>query len=591
MRVAVLVKQVPRFEDISLGEDGRLRRDGLDAELNPFCRRAVAKGVEVAEGSRGECVVFTLGPEQAEDALREAIAWGATRGVHICDPAFAASDTLATARALAAAIRAEGPFDLVLAGRNSVDAETGQVGPQIAQLLGLPMLAGVREIHQLGDAATGQATVEATCERDDGYTVSTTRLPAVLTTAERLCDPAKVPPEGRAQVSADRIKRYDAAALGDGPWGRDGSPTWVGEVRVHQTARARLVLSGPLETQVAEAVRKLETLGLLDALHTARTPSAGVPVPRAGERTVAVLVEAGNEAPARELIGRAAELAAADGGSVTALVVGACADARLSGWGADQAVVLDGSTVEEDVAAALCAWCDRAAPWAVLLPATTAGREIGARLAAALGLGLTGDAVELSRSGDRLVAWKPALGGQALAAVTSESAIQLATVRPGVLPLLAPRPPAELAAIRLPVPALSRTAHLKYVREDDVAQLERAAAIVCVGFGVPPDGYPLVAALQARLGAELAGTRKVTDRGWLPRARQIGITGRAVSPRLAVSIGASGKFNHVVGMRQAEFVLAINNDPDALVFQAADLGLVGDWREAVRLLTSALPAA
>ena len=129
---------------MTLGDDGRLVREGIELEMNAYCRRAVSKGVEWARESGGSCTVFTLGPPSAEDVLREAIAWGADRGVHLCDPAFGGSDTLATARALAAALRREGGFDLVLVGRNSLDGDTGQVGPEVAQLAGLPFAAGVR---------------------------------------------------------------------------------------------------------------------------------------------------------------------------------------------------------------------------------------------------------------------------------------------------------------------------------------------------------------------------------------------------------------------------------------------------------------
>ena len=101
---------------------------------------AIAKGVELARATGGRCTVFTLGPPQAAEVLAEAIAWGADDGVLVSDPAFAGSDTLATSRALAAAITRSGPFDLVLAGLNSVDGDTGQVGPQLAELLDLPLL-------------------------------------------------------------------------------------------------------------------------------------------------------------------------------------------------------------------------------------------------------------------------------------------------------------------------------------------------------------------------------------------------------------------------------------------------------------------
>jgi len=90
------------------------------------------------------------------------------------------------------------------------------------------------------------------------------------------------------------------------------------------------------------------------------------------------------------------------------------------------------------------------------------------------------------------------------------------------------------------------------------------------------------------LGAELGATRKVTDKGWLPRARQIGITGRTIAPRLYVALGTSGKFNHMVGVRRAGTILAVNRDPDALVFDGADIGIVGESLEVAALLTGEL---
>ena len=122
LRVAALVKQIPRFEQMTLRPDGRLSREGVELEMNAYCRRAVSVGVALARASAGSCAVYTLGPPSAEDVLREAIVCGADRGVLITDPAFAGSDTLATARALAAALRRDQPFDVVVAGRNSVDA-------------------------------------------------------------------------------------------------------------------------------------------------------------------------------------------------------------------------------------------------------------------------------------------------------------------------------------------------------------------------------------------------------------------------------------------------------------------------------------
>ncbi len=228
LRIASLAKQVPVAESLQL-DGGRLVRAGVALEMNPYCRRAVAQGVALARDSGGTCTVVTLGPESAEDVVREAVAWGADQGLHACDPAFANSDTLATARALAAVLEAAGPFDVVLLGRNTVDGETGQVGPELAQLLDHPFASGVRRVQDLG------AVWRLELEHDDGTQQVEVTLPAVLSVAERLCDPCKVDPDGRAAVSPERLTRLTARRLGPGPWGEAGSPTVVGATPRHGT--------------------------------------------------------------------------------------------------------------------------------------------------------------------------------------------------------------------------------------------------------------------------------------------------------------------------------------------------------------------
>src|SRR5690606_12576232 len=150
-----------------------------------------------------------------------------------------------------------GPFDLVLTGRNSVDADTGQVPPQLAELLDRPFATGVRELELLDDG------VRVVCEHDDEWLTKEVRGPAVLSTAERLCDPAKRPPEARAAVPAERLRVVTAADLGPGPWGQDGSPTWVGDVRELPVERQRQRLDGPVDEQVRAAVAVLVARGAL----------------------------------------------------------------------------------------------------------------------------------------------------------------------------------------------------------------------------------------------------------------------------------------------------------------------------------------
>ena len=584
IRIAALVKQIPILADLELGADGRLRRDVGPLEMSAYCRRAVAKGVELARETGGTCTAITLGPPAAEDVLREAVAWGADDGVLVSGPEFAGSDTLATARALAAVVEQLGGFDLVLVGRNSLDADTGQVGPSLGELLGWPFLGAARELSLLEGGG-----VQVGCEHDSGRREAITQLPAVIACAERLCDPAKMPPPARAEVAAERIRVISAADLGAGPWGDAASRTTVGEVRVHPTTRAGRRLTGTVEEQVAQAVETLGDLWSDDARSDPSVASATREhAPDGG--SIAVLVEPGRDRNARELLGEAAALVGS-GGSVVAVAVGDGLEAETaSTWGADRLVRLAGSAIPQDLATALAGWLDTERSWALLGPATLWGREILARVAARLDLGLTGDATGLEVVDGRLVAWKPAFGGSMLAAIRCRSGTQAATVRHGVMALADPRPATQIAEQRIDVPAVAPVQVLSETEDDDPDLVAIADVVIGVGTGVPPEEYELLEPLRVALGAELAASRRVTDKGWLPHSRQVGITGRHISPRLYLAIGIAGKANHMIGVRNATRVLAINTDPSAPVFDHADIGIIADWHEVLPLLTTALAA-
>ena len=574
LRITALVKQIPKFEEMRLGDDGRLVRDGVELHMNDYCRRAVRTGCDLAEATGGTCTAITLGPPEAHTVLREAILCGCAAGLHVSDPAFAGSDTLATARALAGALEAHGPWDLVLCGRNSVDADTGQVPAQVAELLGLPFLSGVRELDLV------KGTVRVLLEHDDEWVRAEVDLPAVLSCAERLCDPCKVKePEAWATVDARLLTSITAAEIGPGLWGQAGSPTSVGEVRVLEVPRTGERLEGAGTGQVDRVVEVLRDRG---ALVADDRPPGRVPEPSAGGPEVVVLVEPDRQRVTAELLGSAAGL----GSRVTAIGIGATGE--LSKRGADRVLGVDGTPHEDDLAALLADHLAVDPPWALLAPGTAWGRHVTSRLAARLGAGLIGDAVGLERRGDRLVALKPAFGGRLVAEITCSSPIQMATVRPGVLPLPEPRGPRRIEVEHLRGDVRGRVRVLERWRDDDADLLANAEVVVGVGVGVDPDDLPLVRQCAEDLGAELCATRKVTDAGWMPRARQVGITGHSIAPRLYVAIGISGRFNHTIGVRQAGTIVGINTDPNCELWEGCDIGLVADWREALPALVERL---
>lgn len=585
LRIAVLIKQVPLIEGghvaLELGADGRLIRDGLDLEINPFCRRAITKGVELATQTGGECVAITLGPSSAEDVLREAIAAGMNRAILISDPAFVGSDTLATARALAAALTKEGPFDLILSGLNSVDADTGQVGAQVAELLDIAFVSGVRQLELDG------CELELECERDDGMLRALVGMPALLSVAERLTYPAKHSASERAEVDASKITRINAKDLGEGPWGQEGSPTWVGDVRLTKSSRLGNRLEGSLDDQLDQLMFALRERRAFAPVQVATDV-----VPTTGGNATGVLValEPGRERFGRELLSGAAQIAASLNGSVFAVISGKAPSLfDLGGFGADRVIRLSATDPinAEDVADALVVIANEVNPSVAIAPSSSWGREVAARFAAATSSGLTGDASSLEIVDGRLVAWKPALGGQLEASITATSPIQCATVRAGALAALTPRSYLPTESTRL-ITVKGRVAFSDHRIDEAADKIANASVLISIGAGVDSERYSEISPLVELLNAEIVATRKVTDKGWLPRTRQVGLTGLHVRPPLCIVIGSNGKFNHMVGVRAAGTVIGINIDGSSPLFEASDIGIVGDWAEIIPALTDRL---
>ena len=236
------------------------------------------------------------------------------------------------------------------------------------------------------------------------------------------------------------------------------------------------------------------------------------------------------------------------------------------------------------------------APYAVLLGATANGLDLAARLAARLELGLTGDCIGLEVDEDGLlVQLKPAFGGSVVAPILSRTRPQMATVRPGILTPAAPDFGVPLDVRQLGVGDLAapRVRLLERVpaATAEGAELEHARVVVSVGMGIGgPENIGVARELADALGGSLGATRDVVDAGWMPRQHQVGLSGKAVSPRLYVAIALRGPLNHTVGIRKVGTVVAVNNSPRAPIFRAADFGIVGDYAEVVPALTQAVRA-
>ena len=220
MKIAVCIKQVPVVSMLKFdGETKRLVREGMPVEVNYFDVLAMSAAAGLKEALAVEVVVFTMGPPQARNALVQCLAIGADRAVHLLDQGFAGSDTLATARALSMALRRE-HFDLVICGLNSVDAETGQVGPEIAELLGVPQITAVTRL-EVSDSGAGITAERLT---DAGHDLVYCPLPALITVTEGLAPEVYPSPQALEAVRNEDLTELTVADVGERDPGRGVHP-------------------------------------------------------------------------------------------------------------------------------------------------------------------------------------------------------------------------------------------------------------------------------------------------------------------------------------------------------------------------------
>lgn len=185
MKIVVCIKQVPNTNEVKINkETGTLIREGVPSIINPDDRNAVEEALRIKDGQPDtEVVVLCMGPPQAEHALREALAMGADRGILLGDRAFAGSDTWATATILATAMAKIQDYDIIFCGRQAIDGDTAQVGPQLAERLGLPQITYVQKLEVLEDRVLAERAVE------DGYYNIEAKLPVLLTAIKELNKP------------------------------------------------------------------------------------------------------------------------------------------------------------------------------------------------------------------------------------------------------------------------------------------------------------------------------------------------------------------------------------------------------------------
>lgn len=241
-------------------------------------------------------------------------------------------------------------------------------------------------------------------------------------------------------------------------------------------------------------------------------------------------------------------------------------------------------------AATLAALVQAESPDLILFPSTYTARDVAARLVGRLGLGVVANATEVSYEGDQLMVKVP-YAGETVATVTLTSGPAVVQVRPKSYVAEAVGGQAEVRPVESALGAAEcRVKVLETVpQEAEGPNLEEANVIVAGGRGLgKAENFELLEALAKQIGGAVGASRAVVDAGWVPFSYQIGQTGKTVKPNVYIACGISGAIQHLAGMKGSRHIIAINQDPDAPIFEVADLGVVGDALTIVPKLTERL---
>ena len=289
---------------------------------------------------------------------------------------------------------------------------------------------------------------------------------------------------------------------------------------------------------------------------------------------------------------------AAEGGEVIAAVIGkdvAEAAKQAIAFGADKAVVVDGAQYEvynTDVYAnALYELVKKYAPKAVFVGATADGKDLAGKAAAKCGSGVVTNVTGVAVDGDKIVYTSPVYAGGILNDDVCESEIEFALLRSGAFKKAeadeAKAGEVITEAIECPADAI-RTKVVDIVKEiSETVNLEEADVIVAGGRGVgSAENFAILQELADALGGVIGATRAPIEAGWISRAYQIGQSGKSVAPKLYIACGISGATQHVAGVTGADYIVAINKDEDAAIFDMANVGIVGNLLEVVPVLTA-----
>lgn len=570
-----------------------LVREGVPAVINPPDLHAIEEAVRLKERYGAKTIVITMGPPQADSALREALAMGIDEAYLISDRAMAGADTWATSYTISKAVQKLGGADLILFGRRAVDGETEQVGPQTGKWLGLPVIGYVSEIKKL---EKDKIIVTRTTEFDEE--VIEAPIPTVLTMLEVANKPRQ--PDILSLIKAKTAKitvwnKDDIKAEPD-KIGLAGSPTKVIKVQPPPKTRKAEIIDGRKDIEKAakwfldkifESLKEDES-----TLKEYVKPKPKVKVN--GE--IWVYIDHIGEKPNRasfEIMGEARRIADLMDTSLSAVIVGGEATKSLIDetfeYGADKVYFVETKGFDrydnEVYTRALATVIKKYKPEAVFFPGTKNTRELASTTAIEVNTGLIADCTNFDVDDKGvLLSTRPDFGGKEMSTIICpKHRPVMVTVRAGVFMPLPRVPGRKGELVREEIDDLfTRLKVLDYRVIEKRNILAEADIVVGVGRGIrSPENIKMAEELASLLGGVVGVSKPLADMGWYPKERQVGQTGTTIRPKVYIALGVSGAVQHLVGILSSRKIGAINLDPSAPIFENCDFGVVGDIFEIV----------
>jgi len=585
-------------------ETGTLIREGIPSVINPTDVNAVEECLKLKDLYGARVAAITMGPPQAEEALRDLLAMGADRAVLLTDRAMAGADTFATSYTLSTAIRRlekdEGPADLLFFGKQALDGETGQVGPGVAARLRIPIITYTTRVVKLD---LQERSLVAVRKADEIVETVKASLPAAVSVVEKVNRPRRATIEGILRSQRAQVEVWNKDSIGADPtkMGLPGSPTIVRKMFVPKPRGRGEILDG--RNDPIDAARWLKEK-ILSSRPFSGEPAATSAVSADEVQPVVnwsanlnpgpvwVYVEQ-NEGRAAdvswELLGAGATLAKKLDTQLEAVVIGCEAEdiaGEAASYGASKVYLIDHPLLKHyrttPYAKALTEVAVSYRPQVILIGATRNGRDLSGMVATNIGTGLTADCTALDIEPDTglMLQIRPTWGGRQLAVImTPKHLPQMSTVRPGVFPK-PPKTNAKAEIVRVGMNFREEeipTKILDFEWIERSSMLQESDIVVSGGRGLGSEkNFQLVRDLASALGGAVGASRRAVESGLADKESQVGQTGKTIRPKLYIAVGISGSIQHLVGIEGAELVIALNMDPEAPIFNSCNYGVIGD---------------